>query len=120
MPLRPAPTRHRRRLEELSERRQSQVQRVKAAQRDRDSLAGDKAAAELYLAKERECLGAQSVLAQVMTHNAKVGGQIEGVAGFGSNKATLRMLRRLVVDHPTSPLPARCRPCLPAAQRGED
>ena len=64
------------------------MQRVKAAQRDRDSLAGDKAAAELYLAKERECLGAQSVLAQVMTHSAKVGegGWVDeggGAAEFG-------------------------------------
>ncbi|KAL4452508.1 hypothetical protein ABPG75_008170 [Micractinium tetrahymenae] len=59
------------RLEELSERRQSMVQRVKAAQKERDALSGDKAAAEEYLAKERECLGAQSVLAQVLTAKAK-------------------------------------------------
>ena len=61
-------------LEELSEKRQSMVQRVKAAQKERDALSGDKAAAEEYLARERECLGAQSVLAQVLTAKAKVGG----------------------------------------------
>ncbi|KAI3438320.1 hypothetical protein D9Q98_000754 [Chlorella vulgaris] len=59
------------RLEELSEKRQSMVQRVKAAQKERDGLQGDKEAAEAYLAKEREWLGAQSVLAQVLTSKAK-------------------------------------------------
>lgn len=60
-------------LEELSEKRQSMLQRVKAAQKERDALSGDKAAAEEYLARERECLGAQSVLAQVLTAKARVG-----------------------------------------------
>lgn len=48
------------------------VQRVKIAQKERDGLAGDKEAAEAYLGKERECLGAQSVLAQVLAARAKV------------------------------------------------
>lgn len=66
-------------LEALNEKRQSMVQRVKAAQRDRDGLAGDKDAAEAYLAKERECLGAQSVLAQVLAAKAQV--RAEQLAG---------------------------------------
>lgn len=69
------------RLEALSERRQSMVQRVKAAQKERDNLAGDKEAAEGYLAKERECLGAQSVLAQVLASKAKVRGIGSWLAG---------------------------------------
>ena len=55
------------------------VQRVKAAQKERDSLQGDKEAAEEYLAKERECMGAQSELAQVLAAKAKV-----RRAGWGS------------------------------------
>lgn len=49
------------------------LQRVKTAQKGRDSLAGDKDAAETYLAKERACLGEQSVLAQVLAAKAQVG-----------------------------------------------
>lgn len=82
----------RRSLEELSERRQSMVQRVKAAQKERDALSGDKAAAEEYLAKERECLGAQSVLAQVLTAKAKVGAG--GVQRGWQPTCTIRTLSR--------------------------
>jgi hypothetical protein len=57
------------------------VQRVKAAQKERDGLQGDKEAAEAYLAKEREWLGAQSVLAQVLTSKAKVGRASKRVQG---------------------------------------
>jgi structural maintenance of chromosome 4 len=60
------------RLEGLNEKRQTMVQRVKAAQKERDNLQGDKDAAEEYLAKERECMGAQSELAQVLAAKAKV------------------------------------------------
>ena len=49
------------------------VQRVKIAEHERDSLEDEKTAAEAYLAKEREYLGHQSVLAQVFAHNAEVG-----------------------------------------------
>ncbi|EFN54921.1 hypothetical protein CHLNCDRAFT_134635 [Chlorella variabilis] len=59
------------RLEALSEQRQSKLQRVKAAQKERDGLAGDKEVAEMYLAKERECLGQQSMLAQLLVSMAK-------------------------------------------------
>ena len=59
-------------LEATCENRQSMVQRVTVAQKVRDSLAGDKEAAEAYLAKERECLGQRSVLAQVLASQAKV------------------------------------------------
>ena len=54
------------------------VQRVKGAQRERDNLQGDKEAAEGYLAKERECWGAQSELAQVLAAKAKVRGGVRG------------------------------------------
>lgn len=99
------------RLEELNEKRQSMVQRVKIAEKERDGLAAEKtggwdvacwveqpgwkecrgtaltarmllpwakaltvprAAAEAYLSKERECLGAQSLLAQIMVKDCKV------------------------------------------------
>lgn len=59
-------------LEELNDKRQGMVQRVKIAERERDALEGEKAAAEAYLAKERECLGTQSVLAQVFVKDSKV------------------------------------------------
>ena len=39
--------------------------------------------AEAYLAKERECLGAQSVLAQVLARKAQVRGAGSGMAGQG-------------------------------------
>ncbi len=64
-----------RRLEALSEQRQSKLQRVKAAQKERDGLAGDKEAAEIYLTKELECLSQQSTLAQVLVSQAKVRGR---------------------------------------------
>ncbi|PSC72157.1 structural maintenance of chromosomes 4 [Micractinium conductrix] len=70
------------RLEALNEQRQSMLQRVKTAQKGRDSLAGDKDAAETYLAKERACLGEQSVLAQVLAAKAQVNVEkIEGNVG---------------------------------------
>ncbi len=117
------------RLEELSERRQGMVARVKASQKERDALAGDKAAAgavggcawlawlllllaklqrqavvvwsclrparfanccpapEEYLAKERECLGAQSLLAQVLARNAQVRGGCRAAGSAGSAAA---------------------------------
>jgi structural maintenance of chromosome 4 len=59
-------------LEALNEARQSMLQRVKIAERERDALESDKTAAEAYLGKERECLSAQSVLAQIFTKDSKV------------------------------------------------
>lgn len=47
------------------------MQRVKAAQKERDGLQQDKEAAETYIAKELECLGAQSLLAQALHHQAQ-------------------------------------------------
>lgn len=59
------------RLEELSEKRQTVLQRVKIAERERDSLESDKSAAEAYLSKELECLQAKNMLAQVQTNKAQ-------------------------------------------------
>lgn len=48
------------------------VQRVKAAQKERDGLQQDKEAAETYVEKELECLCSQSMLAQILCHRAQV------------------------------------------------
>ena len=61
------------RLEGLNEARQGLLQRVRIAERERDALSGDKEAAEAFLAKERQCLGHQSTLAQVLMRRAQVG-----------------------------------------------
>lgn len=59
------------RLEELSEKRQGMLQRLKAAERDRDGLESEKAAAEAYMSKELECLQAQSALSQIFMYDAQ-------------------------------------------------
>lgn len=59
-------------LEELNERRQGMVQRVKIAERERDGLEAEKTAAEAYIDKEIECLEAQSILAQLFSRDAKI------------------------------------------------
>jgi structural maintenance of chromosome 4 len=64
-------------LEELNERRQGIVARVKIAERERDALESEKAAAEAYLAKEQECIEAQSELSQVFTRDAQVSRRIK-------------------------------------------
>ena len=48
------------------------LQRVKAAQKERDGLAGDKEAAEAYQAKEREKLKQENVMAQLLASKAQV------------------------------------------------
>ncbi|GAB4818756.1 hypothetical protein N2152v2_005802 [Parachlorella kessleri] len=53
------------RLEELNEKRQGMVQRVKIAEKERDGLEAEKTNAEAYLTKQRECLAAHSMVAQV-------------------------------------------------------
>ena len=60
------------RLEELSEARQSVVAKVKAAERDRDSLEGAKTVAEAYLGKERECALAHASLYQIFLRDGQV------------------------------------------------
>lgn len=60
------------RLEELSEARQSVVSKVKAAERDRDSLQGAKTVAEAYLGKERECALAHASLYQIFLRDGQV------------------------------------------------
>ena len=60
------------RLEELSEARQSVVNKVKAAERDRDSLDGAKTVAEAYLGKERECAMAHASLYQIFLRDGQV------------------------------------------------
>ena len=69
------------RLEELSDARQSVVSKVKAAERDRDSLEGAKTVAEAYLGKERECALAHASLYQIFLRDGQVwaarpGGQL--------------------------------------------
>ena len=61
-----------RRLEELSEARQSVVNKVKAAERDRDSLDGAKTVAEAYQGKERECAMAHASLYQIFLRDGQV------------------------------------------------
>ena len=60
------------RLEELSDARQSVVSKVKAAERDRDSLEGAKTVAEAYLGKERECALAHASLYQIFLRDGQV------------------------------------------------
>lgn len=59
------------RLEELSEARQSVVNRVKAAEKERDGLEGAKAVAEAYLSKERECTITQSTIFQIFVRDGQ-------------------------------------------------
>jgi len=106
------------RLEELNVKRQSTLQRVKAVQKERDSLTGDKEAAEAYLQKERECLGAQSVLAQVLAAQAKV-----GRSGVGRKAAMVCCRVQVVCWWAVGPAAiqpsANCRACThPCALRG--
>ncbi|BDA46592.1 Structural maintenance of chromosomes protein 4 [Coccomyxa sp. Obi] len=58
-------------LEELSEARQSVVNRVKAAEKERDGLEGAKAVAEAYLSKERECTITQSTIFQIFVRDGQ-------------------------------------------------
>lgn len=74
-------------LEELNDRRAGAVQRVKAAERERDALEGDKAAAEAWLAKEREALGAKHTLAHLHARDAQRNiAKIEGNLGALESK----------------------------------
>jgi len=57
-------------LEALNEARQSMVNRLKIAERERDGLESEKLAAEAYLEKERECLEAKRLLAEVFVLDA--------------------------------------------------
>ena len=72
-------------LEEVNERRQGMVQRVKIAERERDGLEAEKTAAEAYMSKEIECLEAQSVLAELYARNAQC-----NVDKIDSNIVTLK------------------------------
>lgn len=53
------------RLEEMNEKRQGMVQRLKLVERERDSLEGARAAAEAYMAKEQECVKTQCLIYEV-------------------------------------------------------
>ena len=60
------------RLETLNEARQGQVNRVKIAEKEREGLEGEKLAAEAYLFKDAERLGAQSKIFQRFMHDGQV------------------------------------------------
>jgi len=60
------------RLESLNEARQGQVNRVKIAEKEREGLEGEKIAAEAYLFKDAERLGAQSKIFQRFMHDGQV------------------------------------------------
>lgn len=60
------------RLESLNEARQGQVHRVKIAEKEREGLEGEKIAAEAYLSKDAERLGAQSKIFQRFMHDGQV------------------------------------------------
>lgn len=61
-----------RRLESLNEARQGQVNRVKIAEKEREGLEGEKIAAEAYLFKDAERLGAQSKIFQRFMRDGQV------------------------------------------------
>ncbi|KAL0027544.1 hypothetical protein WJX77_009918 [Trebouxia sp. C0004] len=58
-------------LESLNEARQGQVNRVKIAEKEREGLEGEKIAAEAYLFKDAERLGAQSKIFQRFMHDGQ-------------------------------------------------
>lgn len=60
------------RLESLNKARQGQVNRVKIAEKEREGLEGEKIAAEAYLFKDAERLGAQSKIFQRFMHDGQV------------------------------------------------
>lgn len=60
------------RLEELNERRQGHVQRVKIAEKEREALEGPRATAELYMAKDAEANSAKSSLYQIFIRQGRV------------------------------------------------
>lgn len=60
------------RLEELNDRRQGFVQRVKIVEKEREALEGPRAAAELFKAKEAEVNVAKSALFQYFIRQGKV------------------------------------------------
>lgn len=60
------------RLEELSEARQGVVARVKASEREREGLDGARAAAEAYLAKDRECTATHAAIYQLFLRDGQV------------------------------------------------
>jgi len=71
-------------LEEMNERRQGMVSRVKIAEKERDSLEGAKLEAEQYLSLEREKLEQESIFYQIICRHAevnmeKIGAGIEGL-----------------------------------------
>jgi structural maintenance of chromosome 4 len=71
-------------LEELNDKRGSQVNRLKIVEKERDALGGAKAEAELFMAKERELLRTRSVLYQLFSREA-----LDAVAAIESSVAEL-------------------------------
>eukprot|EP00884_Botryococcus_braunii_P019465 jgi/Botrbrau1/6201/Bobra.0344s0041.1 len=60
------------RLEELNERRQGHVQRVKIAEKEREALEGPRATAELYMTKDAEAKSAKSSLFQFFIRQGRI------------------------------------------------
>ena len=71
-------------LEELNDKRGSQVNRLKIVEKERDALGGAKAEAELFMAKERELLRTRSVLYQLFSREA-----LDATAAIESSVAEL-------------------------------
>ena len=80
------------RLETLNEARQGQVNRVKIAEKEREGLEGEKLAAEAYLFKDAERLGAQSKIFQRFMHD----GQVQHTAHSHCIEASLFLTRECV------------------------
>lgn len=60
------------RLEEINEKRQGMVQRLKIVEKERDALETEKVAAEAYLAKQRESLECQRMIFHVFVKDGQV------------------------------------------------
>ena len=60
------------RLEEINEKRQGMVQRLKIVEKERDTLETEKVAAEAYLAKQRESLECQRMIFHVFVKHGQV------------------------------------------------
>ena len=60
------------RLEEINEKRQGLVQRLKIVEKERNALETEKVAAEAYLAKQRESLECQRTIFHVFVRDGQV------------------------------------------------
>ncbi len=79
------------RLEEVNERRQGMIGKLRIVEKEKESLEGKKLEAEAYMAKQAECTKQRIMGNKIISHQAQVG------AGTGPR------CRRLVWLHKEAP-----------------